>query len=138
MKTKYLAMLVCTLLLALISLGAVEAAAESGNLTLTQEYDLVGERSLETQYYLMERDIRVIAEDGTPKGGEKYRLRLMIEPGDRSLGEADRYTCRGLTMQKGDGPEVTIPTLEGWSFDFERGSLDEAVFHTSNILPQPL
>ena len=138
MKTKYLAMLVCTLLLALISLGAVEAAAEGGNLTLTQEYDLVGERSLETQYYLMERDIRVIAEDGTPKGGEKYRLRLMIEPGDRSLGEADRYTCRGFAMQKGDGPEVTIPALEGWSFDFERGSLDETVFHTSNILPQPL
>lgn len=93
---------------------------------------------METQYYLMERDIRLIAEDGTPKGGEKYRLHLMIEPGDRSLGEADRYTCRGFTMQKGDGPEVTIPTLDGWSFDFERDSLDEAVFRTSNTLLQPL
>jgi len=70
MKTKYLAMLVCTALLALISLGAAGTAAEGGNLTLTQEYDLVGERSLETQYYLMERDIRLIAEDGTPKGME--------------------------------------------------------------------
>lgn len=133
MKTKYLAMLVCTALLALISLGAVGAAAEGGKLTLTQEYDLVGNRSLETQYYLMERDIRLIAEDGTPKGGEKYRLHLMIEPGDRSLGEADRYTCRGLAMQKGDGPEVTIPALEGWSFDFERGSLDEAMLDEQGL-----
>jgi len=39
---------------------------------------------------------------------------------------------------RGDGPEVTIPALEGWSFDFERDSLDEAVFRTSNTLPQPL
>lgn len=133
MKTRYLAMLVYTAILALISLGAVEAAAEGGNLTLTQEYDLVGERSLETQYYLMERDIRVIAEDGTPKGKEKYRLHLMIEPGDGSLGEADRYTCRGLAMQKGDGPEVTIPALEGWSFHFERDSLDEAMLDEQGL-----
>jgi len=85
MKTRYLAMLVCTALLALISLGAAGTAAEGVNLTLTQEYDLVGERSLETQYYLMERDIRLIAEDGTPKGMEKYRLHLMIEPGDQVI-----------------------------------------------------
>jgi len=133
MKTKYLAILVCTALLALISLGAAGAAAEGGNLTLTQEYDLVGNRSLETQYYLMERDIRLIAEDGTPKGGEKYRLRLMIEPGDRSLGEADKYTCREFTLQIGDGAEVTIPALEGWSFDFERGSLDEAMLDEQGL-----
>ena len=133
MKTKYLVMWVCTALLAAISLGAVGAAAEGSSLTLTQEYDLVGNRSLETQYYLMERDIRLIAEDGTPKGTEKYRLHLMIEPGDRSLGEADRYTCRGLTMQKGDGPEVIIPALQGWSFDFERGSLDEAMLDEEGL-----
>ena len=133
MKTKHLVMLVCTAPLAVISLGAVGAAAEGGNLALTQEYDLIGERSLETQYCLMERDIRLIAEDGTPKGMEKYRLHLMIEPGDGSLGEADRYTCRGLAMQKGDGPEVTIPALEGWSFDFERGSLDEAMLDEQGL-----
>ncbi len=126
-------MLVCTALLALISLGAAGAAAEGGNLTRTQEYDLVGNRSLETQYYLMERDIRVIAEDGTPKGKEKYVLHLMIEPGDRSVGEADRYPCRGLAIQKGDGPEVIIPALEGWSFDFERGSLDEAMLDQEGL-----
>jgi len=133
MKTRYLAMLICTAFLAAISLGASAFAAEGGNLTLTQEYDLVGNRSLETQYYLMERDIRVIAEDGTSKGKEKYRLHLMIEPGDRSAGEADRYTCREFAMQKGDGPEITIPALEGWSFDFERGSLDEAMLDEQGL-----
>jgi len=81
----------------------------------------------------MERDIRIIAEDGTSKGKEKYRLHLMIEPGDRSLKEVDRYTCRGLAMQKGDGPEVRIPALEGWSFDFERGSLDEAMLDEEGL-----
>jgi len=133
MKTRYLAMLVCTALLALISLGASVYAEERNELTLSQEYDLVENRSLETQYYLMERDILLIAEDGTTKGKEKYRLHLMIEPGDRSLGEPDRYTCGGLAMQKGDGPEVRIPALEGWSFDFERDSLDEAMLDEEGL-----
>lgn len=132
MKVKYRVVLACTALLVAISFGAV-GAAEGGNSTLTQEYDLVENRSLETQYYLMERDIRIIAEDGTSKGKEKYWLRLMIEPGDRSAGEADKYTCRELAMQKGDGPEVTIPALEGWSFDFDRGSLDEAMLDEEGL-----
>jgi len=133
MKARYLTMLVCTALVVLISLGASVYAEERNELTLSQEYDLVENRSLETQYYLMERDIFLIAEDGTPKGKEKYRLHLMIEPGDRSAGEPDRYTCRGLAMQKGDGPEVTIPALRGWSFDFERDSWDEAMLDEQGL-----
>jgi len=133
MKAKYRAMLVCTSVLAAISLGAAAFAEEGGELTLQQEYDLVGNRSLETQYYLMERKVSFIGEDGTSKGGEKYMLRLMIEPGDRSAGEADKYTCVELVMQKGDGPEVTISALEGWSFDFERDSLDEAMLDEQGL-----
>ncbi len=133
MKAKYRAMLVCTSVLAAISLGAAAFAEEGGELTLQQEYDLVGNRSLETQYYLMERKVSFIGEDGTSKGGEKYMLRLMIEPGDRSAGETDKYTCVELVMQKGDGPVVTIPALEGWSFDFDRGSLDEAMLDEEGL-----
>lgn len=133
MKAKYRVMLVCTALLTAIFLGASVSAEQGSELTLHQEYDLVGNRSLETQYYLMERKVSLIAEDGTSKGKEKYILRLMIEPGDRLAEEADKYTCLELAMQKGDGPEVTIPALEGWSFDFSRGSLDEAMLDEEGL-----
>lgn len=84
---------------------------------LRQEYDLVRERSTELQYYHMEREIVDRAEDTTRMSVETYNLRLMVEPGDRSAGNADKYTCAGFAVQTDGGSEVTIPALEGWSYD---------------------
>ena len=93
---------------------------------LLQEYDLVGERSVDSQYYHMERVIVVRADDGTRKSVQRYNLRLMVEPSDESTTENARYTCVEITMQIDDGPEVLIPTLEGWSHDHMRGvGIDE-------------
>jgi hypothetical protein len=50
----------------------------------------------------------------------------MVEPDDQSAAENAKYTCVEFTMQIDDGPEVTIPTLEGWSHDHVRGGgIDE-------------
>ncbi len=93
----------------------------TGESFLSQEHDLVGERSTESQYYHMERVIVFRADDGTRQSVERYNLRLMVEPDDQSAVENAKYTCVELTMQKDDGPEVTIPVLEGWSHEMERG-----------------
>jgi len=97
-----------------------------GESFLSQEYDLVGERSAESQYYHMERVIVVRADDGTRQSVERYNLRLMVEPDDKSATENAKYTCVEFTMQIDDRPEVTIPALEGWSHDHVRGGgIDE-------------
>jgi len=93
----------------------------TGESFLSQEYDLVGERSAETQYYHMERVIVFRADDGTRQSVERYNLRLMVEPDDQSAAENAKYTCVEITMQKDDGPEVTIPVLERWSHEMARG-----------------
>jgi hypothetical protein len=81
---------------------------------------------METQYYHMERVIVVRADDGTRQSVERYSLRLMVEPDGQSAGETAKYTCVGFTLQKDDGPEATIPALEGWSHEIARGmEIDE-------------
>ena len=49
----------------------------NGESSLNQEYDLVGKRSIEPQFYHMERVIIIRADDGTRQSVEKYNLRLM-------------------------------------------------------------
>ncbi|MFC1871887.1 hypothetical protein ACFLYF_05800 [Chloroflexota bacterium] len=98
----------------------------AGESFLSQEYDLIGERSAEPQYYHMERVIVFRADDGTRQSVERYNLRLMVEPDDQSAAENAKYTCAEVTMQKDDEPEVTIPALAGWSHDHVRGTgIDE-------------
>ncbi len=121
---KKILLLSCIGLIVVFSLSSCVSGA--GESFLSQEYDLVGERSAETQYYHMERIIVVRADDGTRQSVERYNLRLMVEPDDQSAVENAKYTCVELTMQKDDGPEVTIPALEGWSHEMERGGgIDE-------------
>ncbi len=105
----------------MVASSLVSCVSGAGESFLSQEYDLVGERSTETQYYHMERVIVVRADDGMRQSVERYNLRLMVEPDGQSAIENAKYTCVEFTMQKDDGPEVTIPALEGWSHDQVRG-----------------
>jgi hypothetical protein len=52
--------------------------------------------------------------DGVITGTDIYRLSLECKPEDPSGG--DLYTCRGFTVQMGSGPELSIPSLKGWSY----------------------
>jgi len=92
---------------------------------VVKDYYLGGERSEEPQFYHVQSKVAAHAEDGTRTSVDVYKLRLMCEPGDRSAGEADKYTCTGFSLQRDGGPEVTIPALKGWSYDFNRRSLNE-------------
>jgi len=49
----------------------------------------------------------------------------MCRPGDRSAGEDDKYTCTRFSLKRDGEPEVTIPALKGWSYDFNRRSLNK-------------
>ena len=68
---------------------------------LNQEYDLVGERSMETHYYIVQSELATHSGKGVLKSTDVYRELLKVEPGDRSAGEADRFTCKKLSVKRG-------------------------------------
>lgn len=96
----------------------------SGNHALMRPYDLVGERSRETHYYIVQSELATYSSKGVLKSTDIYREFLKVEPGDRSTGEADRFTCKKFTLKRGDDPEVTIPSLEGFSYDVNKNLLN--------------
>ena len=87
----------------------------SENKALMRPYDLVGERSREAHYYIVQSELATHSSKGALKSTDVYREFLKVEPGDRSKGEADRFTCKKFTLKRGDDPQVAIPSLEGFS-----------------------
>ncbi len=126
MKVKFGLTFVSVIILAAITFMAVGFEAESGESILTQQYDLGKERSLGLQYYQMDVEIITRASDGSRANAETYSMRLMVKPGNLSAGKADRWTCAWFALKIGEGSEVTVPAMEGWSYDFNRGvGIDE-------------
>jgi hypothetical protein len=99
--------------------------AISGLDALLREYDLVGERKQEPQYYKIQTALATYSSKGTLKSVDTYREFLKVEPGNHSAGEPDRFTCARFYVQRGDDPEVTIPSLEGFSYKVNKELLDE-------------
>jgi hypothetical protein len=91
---------------------------------LNQEYDLVGERSMETHYYIVQSELAIHSSKGILKSTDIYREYLQVEPGKRSDGEADRFTCKKFSVKRGDASEVSIPSLDGFSYDVNKDLLD--------------
>lgn len=126
MKVKFVLTLVSVFILAAVTFIAVGFEAEGGESILTRQYDLGKERSLEPQYYHMDVEIITRASDGSRANVETYSMRLMDKPVTLSDGKADRWTCAWFALKIGEGPEVTVPAMEGWSYDFNRGvGIDE-------------
>ena len=93
---------------------------------LTKEYDLGGARSREPQFYLVQHEVATHASNGKRKAVDMYKMRLTCEPGDRATGETtDEYTCVNFSVKRNDTPEVTIPSLDGWSYPFSKQLLNE-------------
>ena len=90
-----------------------------------QEYDLSGERSEQPHFYHVQSKVVAYADDGSQTSVDVYTLNLMCEPGGRSAVAGDKYTCTRFSLQRNDGAEVTIPTLKGWSYDFNKKMLNE-------------
>ena len=121
MKVKFGLTLVNVIILAAVIFMVVGFEAEGGESILTQQYDLGKKRSLEPQYYYMDVEIITRASDGSRANVETYSMRLMVKPGNLSAGKTDRWTCAWFALKIGEGPEVTVPAMEGWSYDFNRG-----------------
>lgn len=97
----------------------------TGQDTLLREYDLAGERPQETHYYRVQTELATHSNKGALKSVYAFRQLLRVEPGNRSAGEPDRFTCARFFVQRGDDPEVTIPSLEGLSYEVNRDLLDK-------------
>jgi hypothetical protein len=96
----------------------------SENNALMRPYDLVSEHSRETHYYIVQSELATHSSKGVLKSTDVYREYLKVEPGDRSAGEAGRFTCKKFTLKRGDDPEVAIPSLEGFTYDVNKELLD--------------
>jgi hypothetical protein len=96
----------------------------SGHEILTQEYDLGGERSRETHTFQVQTEVVTRSSSGKLKSTDLYLQHLTVEPGAGADGVADRFTCARFSVQRGDRPAVTIPALEGFSYEVNVELLD--------------
>jgi hypothetical protein len=114
------------IILAVIIFLVVGFKAEGEESILTQQYDLGKERSSEPQNYHMDVEIITRASDGSRAKIETYSMRLMGKPASLFAGKADRWTCAWFTLKIGKDPKVSVPAMEGWSYEFNKSvGIDE-------------
>ena len=101
-------------------------ALAAGNCAIAERtFDLGAERSAEVQYFVMTSKSTNYALDGTRVGTDTMRLRLKYVPAEISGREVDQYTCADFTIEFGGAPEVSLPALRNWTYDF--GPLDTGI-----------
>jgi len=104
-KIKKIGVLLCMLFISRIVIAQTSSS-------LSKEFDLAGERSIEAQYYIMESKLVNYSLDGTRTGNDVFRLYLKYEPSE----QGEEYICTKFTVQLDDAPEVTVPVLDNWSY----------------------
>ena len=101
-------------------------SAVANDAILRQTFKLGGKRSQQIQYYLLESKMHTYALDGKHIGTDVYRLRLKCVPAKLAGKDGDEYTCAAFTVQKGNEPEVEIPSLKNWTYVFNSSTgIDE-------------
>lgn len=115
---------VSVMVVTIIMVSGVEAIGQEQ--LLSKQFDLSKERSQEPQHYEMVVEIIARTSNGSIANVETYSMSLKCTPGDLSAGKPDTWTCSEFTIKLGNNPAITIPSLEGWSYDFNRGvGIDE-------------
>lgn len=94
-------------------------SAVQNNAILRQAFELGGERSQQTQYFLMESKMMTYTLDGKRVGLDIFRLRLKCVPTKLARKAGDEYTCAKFTVQLGDQPEVEVPAMKNWTHVFK-------------------
>lgn len=122
MKSKSVRLTIFSFVTFFVLVNIVEAQSTS---ILDKKFDLAGEHSQETQYYLMESKLLTYALDGTRVGTDIFRLRLKCVPAEIAGTDGDEYTCIKFTLQQGDASEAAIPVLENWTYVFYQAGIDE-------------
>ena len=97
----------------------------SGYDALFRGYDLAGERSNEIHHYTVQTEVLIRKSNGKRKSIDTFSLHLIVEPGGKSSGGADTFTCARFSVRSEDGSEVMIPSLAGWSYDVNKKLLDD-------------
>jgi hypothetical protein len=102
-------------------LSAVEGVSSgTTRFDLRKTFELGGPQASGVRHYLQETRLFHFGLDGKPIGTEIFRMKLEWTRASISDGTGDGFRCRSLTLQKDAGPEVTIPSLENWSYKFRR------------------
>ncbi|NJD22866.1 MAG: hypothetical protein FIA82_09400 [Melioribacter sp.] len=87
------------------------------NKFLGQEFDLTN-RIVDTIHdFQMETKVILYAPDGKRTGAEVFKLLLQAQPLTKSK---TKYTCKNYQWIKNDSAIVSIPSLEGWSYLFNK------------------
>jgi hypothetical protein len=92
---------------------------------IDRNFNLAGERSQETQYFLMESGLIAFALDGTRVRSDIYRLHIKCVPAKITGKEGDEYTCVRFSLQQEDAVESAIPALENWTYLLKQAGIDE-------------
>ncbi|HEX9974966.1 MAG TPA: hypothetical protein VGD14_23125 [bacterium] len=91
---------------------------------LKKEFNLAGERSQQTQFYIMKSECITFALDGKRIEKDVYKLHLKWALTATTGNARDEFTCIKFSVQFGDAPEVAIPALANWRYSFIEG-IDE-------------
>jgi hypothetical protein len=94
-------------------------SAVTNDAILRQTFKLGGERSQQTQYFLMETKLFTYALDGKRIGIDVFRIRLKCVPAKIAGKDGDEYTCAKFTVQVSGEPEVEIPAVKNWTYVFK-------------------
>ena len=119
MKSNAMPMFLSLMMICGIAPVVTAESAVTNDAILRQTFKLGGERSQQTQYFLMETKLLPYALDGKRVGTDVLRLRLKCVPAKAAGKDGDEYTCMKFTVQKGGEPEVEVPALKNWTYVFK-------------------
>jgi hypothetical protein len=85
---------------------------------LTAPIDLGGKPAQGEQTYHIATTVVTYDEQGKRLGAESYSLDLACWIQEEDAKSASRCECRGVTIKRDDGTQVSIPALIGWSYPF--------------------
>ncbi len=84
---------------------------------ITKQYDFGGKRSIKSQYFIVRLEVFSHKSNGKVKNLDIYKLRI--------IRESDKYTCKEISFQHNQENEVSVPSLAGWSYNFDIKSLNK-------------
>lgn len=82
------------------------------------QFDFTKDRTAEIQYYEMESALYSFAADGITKSTDVFKLKLQYVPAALSKSGHSEITCLQFTVTLAGSPEIPIPSLAGWTYQF--------------------
>src|SRR5688572_24631496 len=103
--------------MAAASIGLPAQQTAASKKMLGQEFDLVREHSLDTQYFELESKLQKHSADGAILGVDVYHLYLRCVP-SRNASKGDEYTCLKFNVVVNNAKPLAIPSLSNYTYTF--------------------